>query len=67
MSDHPLPPSDSKGVNPDGTGPGQPWTVPGNDRQPPSPEGDKSMPPPADRSEMTDNLKRERSKGSTRE
>jgi hypothetical protein len=64
MKDDPLSPSDIKGVNPDGLGPAQPRPPAGQSRTESS-KGDALVPPPVDQSEMTDNLKRERSKGST--
>jgi hypothetical protein len=60
--DHPLPPSDTKGVNPDGLGPAQPRPSEGDG--PEHRTDEDAVPPPDDRSEMEDNLKRERSKGS---
>jgi hypothetical protein len=66
MKDHSRPPSDAEGVNPEGLGPAQPRSGTDNNLDQPSPpENGDAVPPPDDRSEMADNLKRERSKGST--
>jgi hypothetical protein len=64
MRDNPLPPSDAEGVNPQGIGPAQPRPAPEDNQARNPPEGETSNPPPDDRTEITDNLKRERSKGS---
>jgi hypothetical protein len=64
MSDHSLPPSDTKGVNPDGLGPAQPQPVEGDRPERGPDDDDDTVSPPDDDGEMSDNLKRERSKGS---
>jgi hypothetical protein len=64
MREQPLPPGDNEGVNPEGLGPAQVRPPAQDDKRQKSVDGDAPMPPPEDRSEMADNLKRERSKGS---
>jgi hypothetical protein len=63
MSNRPLPPSDSEGVNSDSLGPVQPRPTEGGDPEHRPAEEADPVAPPDDQSEMSDNLKRERSKG----
>jgi hypothetical protein len=66
MRHRPLPPSDAEGVNPEGLGPAQPRPRAQDTHRQSAREGEVPTPPPDDHSEMTDNLRRERSKDSTR-
>lgn len=63
ISNRPLPPSDAEGVNPDGLGPVQPRPTEGDHPEHRPAEEDDPIAPPDDHAEMSDNLKRERSKG----
>jgi hypothetical protein len=63
---HPEPPSDADGVSPEGLGPAQPRSGTDNSVDQPGPKGEDGTPLPDDRSEMADNFKRERAKGSSR-